>query len=121
MWATLVVLVGCAVLAGCSLFPQPPVAAFVVRYGVDPVDPLVIELDATGSSDPNDDIATYLWTFGDDVTILTPLDFTKAVGVPVIQIRYPFQGTFSVQLLVRDDTGRVSQPVFATVTVPPAP
>jgi PKD repeat protein len=88
---------------------------------VDSVDPLVVELDASDSTDPNDDIAVYMWTFGDDVTILTPLDYTKTVDVPVLLVRYPVAGTYAVQLLVRDETGRVSDPVLGNVTVPNIP
>jgi hypothetical protein len=75
---------GCLLLAGCELFQQPPVASFVVDYDVDLTDPMVVNLNASASSDPNGDaITAYMWTFGDDVTILTPLDTTKTVTVPV--------------------------------------
>jgi hypothetical protein len=109
-------------VSGCFLFPnQPPIASFVVTYDVDPEDSLVVELDATPSSDPNGDaITTYMWTFGDDVTILTPLDFSKTVNVPVLTIRYPDESEAprTVQLLVIDERGAVSDPVSQDIIVP---
>lgn len=113
--------VGCALalLAGCSLFQNPPVASFAVLYGVDETDPLVVDLDASASSDPDGDvITTYQWAFGDDVTIITPLDVSKTVTVPVLRVRYPLEGTYAVQLVVWDKTSLSSQPVSGTVTVP---
>ena len=110
-------------ITGCELFlNRDPVAAFVVTYGVDPADPMVVELDATVSSDPDGDpITAYLWTFGDDVTILTPLEYSKLVQTPVIRTRYPHEGTYTVSLLVRDDHGNDSVPITGTVTLPNVP
>ncbi len=113
-----------ALVGGCSLFQnRPPEASFVARYDVDPEDPLVVELDASISTDPDGDaIVAYQWTFGDDdVTILTPLDATRTVTVPVIRIRYPVEGTYVVALVVRDEYGNGSQPVSKHVTVPNVP
>ncbi|GAG01319.1 unnamed protein product, partial [marine sediment metagenome] len=71
-----------ALVAGCFLLSRPPTASFVVVYDVTE-DPLVVDLDASSSSDPDGDaIAAYMWTFGEDVQILTPLEFTKLVTVP---------------------------------------
>jgi hypothetical protein len=110
---------GLALLAGCALFPQPPVASFVVVYNVDPADPMVVDLDASASSDPNEDaITAYMWTFGDDVTILTPLDYSKTVTVPVLRVRYPVEDTYPVQLLVRNEVGEASTIVTGAVTLP---
>jgi hypothetical protein len=110
---------GLALLAGCALFPQPPVASFVVAYNVDPADPMVVDLDASASSDPNEDaITAYMWTFGDDVTILTPLDYSKTVTVPVLRVRYPVEDTYPVQLLVRNEVGEASTIVTGAVTLP---
>lgn len=110
---------GCLLLAGCELFQQPPVASFVVAYDVDLTDPMVVDLNASASTDPNGDaITAYMWTFGDDVTILTPLDTTKTVTVPVLRVRYPLEGTYPVQLLVRNKLGETSTIVSGTVTLP---
>ncbi|MGB2982534.1 MAG: PKD domain-containing protein [Candidatus Bipolaricaulia bacterium] len=110
-------------VGGCFLLPnRPPDASFVVRYDLDPADPMVVELDASASLDPDDDlIVAYLWTFGDDVTILTPLEHSKHVVVPVLRVRYPVEDTYDVTLLVRDDQGNSSAPVSGTVTVPNVP
>jgi len=107
-------------LGGCFLFSdQAPEASFVVTYNVDLSDPLVVELDASTSTAPDGDaIAAYMWTFGDDVDILTPLAYTKLVQTPVLRIRYPVEGTYAVTLVVRDDQGNSSLPVSKTVTVP---
>ena len=62
-------------IGGCFLFlNHPPVASFTVVYGIDESDPLgVIQLDADGSTDPDgDEIVSYRWSFGDDVTISAP-------------------------------------------------
>lgn len=106
-------------LVGCALLPQPPVASFLVHYDVDGEDPMVVELDASASSDPNGDaITTYMWTFGDDVTILTPLDVSKTVTVPELLVRYPVEGTYTVYLVVTNEQGEASPPFSATLTLP---
>ena len=117
------VLLAAALLGGCFLFPnRPPEAAFVVGYDVDPGDPLIVELDASSSADPDGDpIVAFSWVFGDDVDIITPLEHTKLVEIPVIRVRYPVEGTYTVTLLVRDDQGNSSAPTSKTVTVPNLP
>ncbi len=103
------VLVGTLALAGCFLLNRPPTASFVVVYNVTE-DPLVVDLDASSSSDPDEDaITAYLWTFGDDVEILTPLEYTKLVTVPVLRVRYPTEGEYTIQLFVRDEQGTMSE------------
>lgn len=99
-----------ALVAGCFLLSRPPTASFVVVYDVTE-DPLVVDLDASSSSDPDGDaIAAYMWTFGDDVEILTPLGYTtKVVTVPVLRVRYPFEGEYTIQLFVRDERGLTSE------------
>lgn len=109
-------------LSGCLGFlNRPPEAVFVVTYDVDPEDPLVVQLDASLSTDPDGDaITTYQWVFGDDVEILTPLAYTKTVHVPTLLIRYPDESDQprTVQLLVLDEHGKPSDPVLQQVTVP---
>ncbi len=109
-------------LSGCFLFPnRPPVASFTVVYDVTE-DPMVVDLDASLSSDPDGDaISSYLWTFGDDVEILTPLDYTKAVAVPVLRVRYPDENTYKIELLVIDERGAASDPVSQDITLPNIP
>jgi hypothetical protein len=119
--AALVVACFVAFLAGCSLFPQPPVASFVVEY--NPTDDvMVVNLNASTSSDPNEDaIVAYMWAFDDDVDILTPLDYSKTVAVPVLQVRFPDEGEYVIQLLVVDETGAMSDPVSQTIILPNIP
>jgi hypothetical protein len=98
-----------ALVAGCFLISRPPTASFVVVYNVTE-DSLVVDLDASSSSDPDGDaIVAYMWTFGDDVTILTPLDYSRLVTVPVLRVRYPTEGEYTIQLFVRDERGLTSE------------
>jgi len=108
--AGLVVLLGTlGLVAGCFLLSRPPTASFVVLYNVTG-DPLVVDLDASSSSDPDEDAITeYLWTFGDDVEILTPLEYSKSVTVPILRVRYPVQGEYTILLYVRDERGKTSE------------
>ncbi len=110
------------VVAGCFLFDRPPVASFVVKYNVTD-DLLVVDLDASSSSDPDDDaIVAYMWTFGDDVDIITPLEHTKYVTVPVLRVRYPTEGQFTAELFVRDETGKTSETgMTQTIVLPSLP
>ncbi len=110
--------------SGCFLFPNhPPTAAFVVVYDVDEEDPMVVDLDASLSTDPDDDpIVDYMWIFGDkDVAIITPLTSTQLVHTPKITVRYPNKGTYTVQLVVRDERGKSSEPVTGQVILPNIP
>lgn len=109
------------VLSGCALLyrNRPPIASFDVLYGANPDDPMVVLLDASGSSDPDgDSIVSYRWLFGDDVQILTPLAYSKTVDVDVLEVRYPEEGQYTVTLVVDDEHGAVSQPVTRLVVLP---
>ena len=122
-----VVLLGALAVSGCFLFPNlPPEAAFVVNYNTVPGEPLVVLLNASASSSPDgDEIEAYMWTFGDDVDIITPLEETKTVTIPVITVKYPFEGEYPVTLAVREkprqagEPGKVSAPVSHPVILPP--
>jgi len=107
-----------ALLTACSLFPQPPVADFVVIYNVTE-DPMVVDLDASLSSDPNADaIVSYMWVIDDDVNFIDPLASSKTVPTPVLHVRFPDEGDYVIQLLVVDATGAMSPPVSQTITLP---
>ena len=114
-----------ALLGGCFLLSnRPPEAAFVIVYDVDAGDPLIVDLDASASIDPDgDSIVSYWWIFGEDVTILTPLEVTKFVTIPVIRVRYPFEGAYTVKLRVGDDQveNSVSEQVSKTIVLPNVP
>jgi len=120
--AVLAVLLGAlSLVAGCFLLNRPPTASFVVHNVAD--EPLVVDLDASSSSDPDGDaIAAYMWTFGDDVEILTPLAYSKLVTVPILRVRYPVEGEYTIQLFVRDERGLTSEAGFSrTILLPNLP
>lgn len=112
-------------VGGCFLFPnRAPEAAFTASYSEDPAEPLVVILDASASTDPDGDaIAAYMWDFDVDepgVEFL-PLGYTtRTVTEPIVKVRYPLQGTYTVTLAVRDDRepGKVSLQVAHDVTLP---
>ena len=112
----------CAVgLGGCFLFPnRPPVAAFVPHYNVVPGDPMVVDLNASISTDPDGDaIVHYQWAFSDDLTIVQPLAHSTTVDHPILRVRCPTEGTYSVVLVVIDERGLASEPFTGvTITVP---
>jgi len=128
--ATLFVLAALVLVTGCFLLPnRAPTAAFVVNYRVTP-DPLIVELDASTSSDPDGDaIASYLWTFGEvGADVLTPLvAYSGVAHVPVILVRFPEEGIHEVELLVIDERGAASETTFSidvivpNITVEPMP
>ena len=113
-----------ALAGGCFLFPnRPPEAVIVIDYNVDPEAPTVVDLNASASTDPDGDaIVAYMWTFGHkDVDIVSPLTETMTVDFPVLRVRYPVEGTYTVQLLIRDERGAVSAPITETVILPHIP
>lgn len=90
--------VGVAVLTynpgpGCG---APPVASFTYSASGTWVD-----LNASGSYDPDGSIASYSWDFGDGTT---------GSGVTVGHI-FPYEGTFTVTLTVTDNSGKTGQSV----------
>jgi len=119
-------LVGALAVGGCFLFPNlAPEAAFTVNYNTVENEPFIVELDASASSSPDgDEIEAYMWTFGDDVNIITPLDATKTVLIKVLTVKYPVEGEYTVTLAVREkprqagEPGKVSTPVSETITLP---
>lgn len=84
--------------------PKPALSA-------SPGEPLVgeaIAFDASGSSDPNDDIATYQWDWTNDGTIDKETDEATARHV------YGAPGDYTVRVRVTDEAGNASE---ATVSV----
>jgi hypothetical protein len=117
-------------LAGCSyLFNQPPVAAFDPEFNTVEGEPLVVVLDASASVDPDGDpIVEYAWTVskeGGDIgegLVYYPEGWTTTTTTePIITVRFPVQGTYTMQLLVRSDRGGVldSSPVVSETFVLP--
>jgi len=112
-----------AALSGCFLFGnRNPEAAFTIIYDVDATDPLVVDLDASASSDPDgDNIVSYSWAFSDDMTIVSPQVYSTVGASEILRIRFPFEGTYTITLLVRDEAGNSSLPVMDTVIIPNVP
>ncbi|TFH11785.1 MAG: hypothetical protein E4H08_00440 [Candidatus Atribacteria bacterium] len=111
-----------ALLTGCSLFPQPPVASFVINYNTTS-DPLLVVLDASASVDPDGGaIITYMWAFltadPEGPEILDPLAFSAVRSTPNLQIRYPAEDSSTIQLVVVDESGAMSEPLIKQITVP---
>jgi len=114
-----ILLLGAVALGGCFLFPNhPPVADVTVTYSSE--DPLVVDLDASGSTDEDgDEIVAYMWSFGDDdVEIIAPLTSSATVTVPVITVNFRFEGKYDVILVVKDARGKLSTPLTMEITVP---
>lgn len=114
-----ILLLGAVALGGCFLFPNhPPVADVTVTYSSE--DPLVVDLDASGSTDEDgDEIVAYMWSFGDDdVEIIAPLTSSATVTVPVITVNFRFEGKYDVTLVVKDARGKLSTPLTMEITVP---
>lgn len=73
---------------------QPPTANFTVSPESGEV-PLEVDLDGSSSSDPDQNISSYSWDFGDG---------TEATG-PVVTHTYYQTGNYTVELTVTDDEG----------------
>ena len=85
---------------------QAPVAAFTAA-GTD----LTVALDAVGSSDPDGDVVSWAWTFGDG---------SPGTGETATH-DYAAAGTYRVSLTVTDDDGATATTEQdITVTAPPA-
>ena len=114
-----ILLLGAVALGGCFLFPNhPPVANVTVTYSSE--DPLIVELDASGSTDEDgDEIVAYMWIFGGDgAEIIAPLSFSATVTVPVITVDFQVEDTYNVTLVVQDARGKLSAPLTMEITVP---
>jgi hypothetical protein len=121
--ALAVCLATCALVAGCFLFAnRPPVAGVVVRYNVDETDPMVVELDASTSTDPDGDaIVAYSWIFSDNLTVITPSAFTTTVNYPRLRVRCPLEGQYTATVVVRDERGSSSEPLNGILVTVPQP
>jgi glucose/arabinose dehydrogenase/outer membrane protein assembly factor BamB len=79
--------------------------------------PLLVTFDGTGSSDPDGDTLTYLWSFGDG----TPDGQTSTVTTTHT---YAANGTYTAVLRTRDPANALSDPVSILINVdntPPVP
>lgn len=76
----------------------PPLASFSATPSSGWI-PLSVALDASASSDPNDQIVEYVWDFGDGAT---------ERGLQPVHV-YQTAGTYEVTLTVRDEQGETHQ------------
>lgn len=83
---------------------QAPVAVAGANVTSGPA-PLVVTFDATGSTDSDGTIASYLWTF--------PGSVTSSQTSP--QFTFAAQGTYAVSLQVTDDSGATSTDTISIV------
>ncbi len=105
---------GCASFPPCAGVNLPPRAAFSAsaRTGVAP---LKVDVDAGASNDPDGQLVSYLWDFGDGGT---------AQGAKASHT-FDKTGSFTVTLTVKDDRGATSSSTLGVVVrdpgVPPDP
>jgi len=81
-------------LFGCALFNTAPVASFTLDSAAGAA-PLTVTVNASGSVDPDGDILTYQWSFGDG---------TFGTGVTTDHT-YTAEGQYTLTLTVRDAGG----------------
>ncbi len=101
------------VLGGCALFNSPPLASFTATPATGPA-PLVVEFDASASTDPNGDALTYGWDFDDGATGMSVSGFHA----------FTDPGSYDVELTVTDEHGAVAsmiRQVLVTAAVNEAP
>ena len=95
--------------------PEPPNAALTVTPSSGK-PPLAVTANASGSSDPDGDIVSYSFNFGDGSPVVGPQGGSTAPH------SYTQAGTYTVTVTVRDSGGRASQataPVTVSNDVPP--
>ena len=110
-WAITLVVVAllAGVLFGCALFNSPPVVNFTVVPATGPA-PLLVEYDATTTTDPNGDPLVYAWSFGDG---------TSGAAVSGFHT-YNAPGVYEIRLVVTDiyaDTAMMSRSILVTAPV----
>ncbi len=111
-----VLAVGVAVLAlaSCALFNKPPLAGFTVGPSTTGPVPFTVTLSGAPSTDPEGEIATYAWDFGDGTT---------GSGKTVAHT-YSAAGTFTIILTVTDNwdaTDQAAKTVYVTAAEPAGP
>jgi YVTN family beta-propeller protein len=96
----------------CPASSPPPVAQLLVSP--NPTDPSVVDADGQGSvAAPGRAIVDFTWTWGDGASTVTT--------APQASHSYPQDGTFTIELRVRDDTGREGPPVTHEVVISAPP
>jgi large repetitive protein len=94
---TILLVASIAALSACSLFNQAPIANFTVTPATGNA-PLLVQYDASTTIDPDNDVLTYGWNFGDATTGSAISGFHT----------YATPGTYEIQLVVTDSKGNTS-------------
>ncbi len=108
--------VGVAALAltSCALFNKPPVAGFTIGPSTTGAAPFTVTLSGAASTDPEGEIATYAWDFGDGTT---------GSGKSVAHT-YSVAGTFTIILTVTDNfdaTDQAAKTIYVTAAAAAGP
>ncbi len=82
---------------GCTLLNEQPIAGFSIDPPAGPA-PLSVQVNASVSFDPEGDVLTYQWDFGDGT----------ARGGMVATHTYSLPGEYTIQLTVTDSSGRTA-------------
>ena len=83
--------------AGCWLFNSQPVADFTATPATGPA-PLIVHFDGSASTDPDGDVLTYQWSFGDGGSANTVSGFHT----------FNELGVYNIELVVFDTFGNES-------------
>jgi len=86
-----------ATLSACALFNQAPIANFTAVPATGPA-PLLVQYDASATTDPDNDTLTYGWDFGDGTTGSAISGFHT----------YTTAGTYEIELVVTDSSGNAA-------------
>ena len=89
--------------------PGPPSAALTADPSSGPA-PMTVTYDASGTTDPDDDLATFLWEYGDGSIARESL-----ATVTVITHQYSEAGTYTARLTAFDMQGRSSVAVVEII------
>ena len=112
-WIMVGILALAVALGGCALFNTPPLASFTATPATGSA-PLVVEFDASASTDPDGDALVYGWDFDDGATGSSVSGF-HAFADP---------GSYEVELEVTDEHGAVAtmtRQILVTVPINEAP
>jgi PKD repeat protein len=101
-------------LASCALFNKFPTAGFTIGPGTTGPAPFAVTLSGEPSSDPDGEIKSYSWDYGDG-----------AVGTgKLVEHTYTAVGTYTIILTVTDNwdaADRAAKAVYVTAAEPAGP
>jgi PKD repeat protein len=97
--------------AGCALFNEPPTAV-ITASTLSGSSPLVVNFSSSDSVDPDGDIASVVWNFGDGATSTELAPHHTFIAVTTAT-------TFTVTLRVVDDGGASDETTQTIEVLPP--